>query len=501
MENHCTGVSNRAGRVPVLIRRRRARAAGLEGGKRPTATEVPGSELGERPSGVEGVMSVEDKLAYAALAGDQTGEQGDAEYSAAQGMQLDPSTGLDKYGTSAVPEGKPVPVEPEDVEISDVEHTCSISIFCATILDNMGWLGPEKVELVPEDGWILKPIEVTFYEGERVFNVLLRTCKQQGIHMEFVNTPIYAEVLYLDAYAELAARVSDALTGEELALAVGAYHEGEVLLAGGKILLAIDRNARVDALAAEGGNLFLAGGNGNFSDCGVLGAGLADGFGDSFLNARVLNGLIRDGNFNVRAACLLGNLSEGIVRKLDGALVGLNDQRCVGALGNLADARLRQLDLKPYSQITLSAQPSARCIPSKSRWIASSMAWQQAQFGLKLSRHCGSSSMALASRTELMYSGVLFSIYGSFLAFGYMDGEIDEHFSFCLFRQRCKERFQLLAVRIVHRTDSIAAPVAEFFLSDGNAFSVAGVAYKVMRADAEPHSERIRESLSFYTPL
>ena len=169
-------------------------APGLQGWKveKPSATEVPGSELDTRPGGAEGVMSVEDKLAYAAaLAGEQAGEQGDADYSAAQGMQLDPSTGLDKYGTSAVPEGKPVPVEPEDVEISDVAHTCTISISCATILDNMGWLDPEKVELVPEDGWILKPIEVTFYEGESVFNVLVRTCKQQGIHMEFVNTPIY----------------------------------------------------------------------------------------------------------------------------------------------------------------------------------------------------------------------------------------------------------------------------------------------------------------------
>ena len=169
-------------------------APGLQGWKvtKPSATEAPASALDERPGGADGTMSVEDKLAYAAaLAGDQTGEQGDAEYSAARGMQLDPNTGLDKYGTSAVPEGKPVPVEPESVEISDVEHTCTISISCATILDNMGWLDPEKVELVPEDGWILKPIEVTFYEGESVFNVLVRTCKQQGIHMEFVNTPIY----------------------------------------------------------------------------------------------------------------------------------------------------------------------------------------------------------------------------------------------------------------------------------------------------------------------
>ena len=117
--------------------------------------------------------------------------QGDAAYSAAQGMELDPETGLDRFQTGAVPEGMPVPVEPEDAEISDEEHKCTISISCTTILENMDWLAPEKVELVPEDGWILKPVEVTFYKGESVFNVLLRTCKQQGIHMEYTNTPMY----------------------------------------------------------------------------------------------------------------------------------------------------------------------------------------------------------------------------------------------------------------------------------------------------------------------
>lgn len=90
-----------------------------------------------------------------------------------------------------MPEGKPLPVEPQDVEISDTAYTCTISISCATILDHMDWLDPEKVELVPEDGWILEPTEVTFYEGESVFNVLQRTGKQQGIHMEFENTPMY----------------------------------------------------------------------------------------------------------------------------------------------------------------------------------------------------------------------------------------------------------------------------------------------------------------------
>ena len=106
-------------------------------------------------------------------------------------MVIDPETGKDQYLTDPVPEGKPMPVEPQDVVISDVAHTCTISISCSTILSNMSWLDPNKTELVPEDGWILKPVEVTYYEGESVFNILQRTCKQKKIHMEFENTPIY----------------------------------------------------------------------------------------------------------------------------------------------------------------------------------------------------------------------------------------------------------------------------------------------------------------------
>lgn len=118
-------------------------------------------------------------------------EQGQQDEPPQQEPDIDPDTGKDKYLTDPVPEGRPAPVEPEDVTISDVAHTCTISISCAAILDNLDWLDPDKTELVPEDGWILEPVTVTFYEGESVFNVLQRTCKQQKIHMEFENTPIY----------------------------------------------------------------------------------------------------------------------------------------------------------------------------------------------------------------------------------------------------------------------------------------------------------------------
>ena len=122
---------------------------------------------------------------------EEMGAGATGEYTEINGMLIDTGTGKDKYQTDPVPEGKPIPVEPEDVEIGDAAYTCTLSISCATILDNLDLCDPEKVELVPADGWILQPMTVTFYEGESVFNVLQRTCKQQKIHMEFSNTPIY----------------------------------------------------------------------------------------------------------------------------------------------------------------------------------------------------------------------------------------------------------------------------------------------------------------------
>lgn len=165
-------------------------AAGDEPAEKP-ADEPTGIE--SRPGGVDGKMTADEKVAAAAaLAGSSPGvEAGDKDYAEEQGMQIDPTTGKDKYLTDPVPEGKPVPVEPQDVTISDVQHSCTLSVRCDTILDNIDWLDPEKVELVPEDGVIFATATVSFYEGESVFNVLQREMKRAGIHMEFENTPMY----------------------------------------------------------------------------------------------------------------------------------------------------------------------------------------------------------------------------------------------------------------------------------------------------------------------
>jgi hypothetical protein len=102
------------------------------------------------------------------------------------------SSGKDKYNTDPVPPGKPKPVEPEDQDVDKGKtYTCTFSIECSTILNNLDMLDPDKLEMVPSGGVILSKTTVTFYEGESVFDVLQRVCKEKGIHMEASWTPIY----------------------------------------------------------------------------------------------------------------------------------------------------------------------------------------------------------------------------------------------------------------------------------------------------------------------
>ena len=98
----------------------------------------------------------------------------------------------DRYQTDPVPEGRPEPVEPDTVTVDTGSSlTCTISISCATILDNMDLCAESKRALVPPDGVILPETTVTFSQGESVFDVLQRACRDNGIHMESSFTPIY----------------------------------------------------------------------------------------------------------------------------------------------------------------------------------------------------------------------------------------------------------------------------------------------------------------------
>lgn len=74
------------------------------------------------------------------------------------------------------------------------KNTCTISISCATILNNMDKLKNSKKSLVPSDGRILKETTVTFKNGDTVFDVLKKTCTDRKIHLEFSIAPLYNSV-------------------------------------------------------------------------------------------------------------------------------------------------------------------------------------------------------------------------------------------------------------------------------------------------------------------
>jgi hypothetical protein len=108
-----------------------------------------------------------------------------------ENVVTEPVTVTDKYLTDPVPEGNPMPVEPQNITAGSGEYSCTLSVRCDTILDNMNLLNKEKWELVPQDGIIFPATTVTFYENESVFNVLQREMRRAKINLEFVNTPIY----------------------------------------------------------------------------------------------------------------------------------------------------------------------------------------------------------------------------------------------------------------------------------------------------------------------
>ena len=109
----------------------------------------------------------------------------------------------DKYGTDPIPSEKPTPKEPqnETVDRKTVLH-CTFSISCETILNNMDKCDKSKKAIVPKNGVILKATSVSFYKGESVFDILRRVCKENGIHMEFSNTPMYNSA-YIEGIANL----------------------------------------------------------------------------------------------------------------------------------------------------------------------------------------------------------------------------------------------------------------------------------------------------------
>ena len=124
--------------------------------------------------------------------GDGVSESDYDKYDSAPVSTYDPSAQKDQYLTDPVPAGKPKPVEWQGVTVdTSVVWTCTLSVNCSTILDNMDKFNMDKIDVLPTDGVILPATQVAFYKGESVFDVLLRTTQKNRIQMEYEMTPIY----------------------------------------------------------------------------------------------------------------------------------------------------------------------------------------------------------------------------------------------------------------------------------------------------------------------
>lgn len=79
-----------------------------------------------------------------------------------------------------------------DAALSADGSYVTMEVTCRDLSEHMDRLTDEGVrEYIPEDGEILAPERVAFAEGETVYDVLYRTCREKKIHMESSEDPVY----------------------------------------------------------------------------------------------------------------------------------------------------------------------------------------------------------------------------------------------------------------------------------------------------------------------
>ena len=93
--------------------------------------------------------------------------------------------------------------QPENQEPAQTdEPAVTISIRCDTVLDNLDSLAAGIEQVIPSDGVILAETELALTDGESVFDLLSRATRDNGVHMEYSNTPIYQSA-YIEGIGNL----------------------------------------------------------------------------------------------------------------------------------------------------------------------------------------------------------------------------------------------------------------------------------------------------------
>lgn len=122
------------------------------------------------------------------------------------------NTEKDKYITDAIPEGRPNPVNVEDQKVNNEDYFyVYLSIDCETILDHMDDLSPGLDKYVG-NGTILEKTQVKCYDGESVYDILVRECKSRGINLESTYEPIFGTA-YIEAINNIAEKDCGELSG------------------------------------------------------------------------------------------------------------------------------------------------------------------------------------------------------------------------------------------------------------------------------------------------
>ncbi len=110
------------------------------------------------------------------------------------------------------PSTQPVTEKPTEPATEPQAKVCTINISCATVLNNMDKLKEEKKGIVPPGGIILSGYQVEIKDGDTAYDVLVRACQENRIHMDADFTPAYGSA-YIKGIGNIYERDCGRLSG------------------------------------------------------------------------------------------------------------------------------------------------------------------------------------------------------------------------------------------------------------------------------------------------
>ena len=122
---------------------------------------------------------------------DGTGHVGQAPADSGTANAADPAPSSPTDSEPSAPAQPDTPAQPEPEPEPEEKSTCTISVRCDTILNNMDSLDPDKAGYVPSSGILLSKTTVTISDGDSAYDVLKRACSAAGLQLEASYTAAY----------------------------------------------------------------------------------------------------------------------------------------------------------------------------------------------------------------------------------------------------------------------------------------------------------------------